>query len=73
MILFSQFFIRSNVCVAGDGNDTGDYADTKTALSFPLFGTDIELAYTSTSYDDPAGDVGSADDSRFIVSISKAL
>ena len=45
----------------------------KPALSFPLFGTDIELAYTTTSYDDPAGDVGAADDSRFIVSISKAL
>ena len=59
--------------VAGDGNDTGDYADTKAAVGFPLFGVDVELAYTTTSYDDPAGDVGSADDSRFFVSVSKAL
>ena len=69
----SASFSYGQTAVAGDGNDTADYADTKTALSFPLFGTDIELAYTTTSYDNPAGDLGEIDDSRFIVSISKAL
>ena len=49
--------LTGNTVVAGDGNDTGDYADTKAAVGFPLFGVDVELAYTTTSYDDPAGDV----------------
>lgn len=71
--VISASFSYGQTAIAGDGNDTGDYADTKTALTFPLFGTDIELAYTTTSYDDPAGDVGLIDDSRFIVSVSKAL
>ena len=69
----SASFSYGQTAIAGDGNDTGDYADTKTAIGFPLFGVDVELAYTTTSYDDPAGDVGLIDDSRFIVSVSKAL
>ena len=69
----SAGFSYGQTIVSGDGNDTLDYTDTKTSIAFPLFGTDIELAYTTTSYDTPASDPGAIADSRFIVSVSKAL
>ena len=69
----SAGFSYGQTIMSGDGNDTSDYTDTKTSIAFPLFGTDIELAYTTTSWDTPASDPGAIADSRFIVSVSKAL
>ena len=69
----SAGFSYGQTIMSGDGNDTSDYTDTKTSIAFPLFGTDIELAYTTTSWDTPASDPGATADSRFIVSVSKSL